>query len=90
MTTTHIEITGSASRLSADVRRAVDGLEDLQSSFGEIKNILDQVAMGGDWAALATKLGVTAAEAEAVYNLWGSANTEIRASFLAQLQARLG
>lgn len=90
MANSHIEITGTASRLSAEVRSAVDQLEALQARFQEIKNVLDQVAMASDWASLATYLGVTAAEAEAVYNIWGSANTEIRATFLSQLQARLG
>ena len=90
MASAHIEITGTASRLSADVRGAIDQMEALQDKFGNIKAILDQVALGGDWDALATKLGVSAADAEAVYNLWGSANTEINAAFLTQLQARLG
>jgi hypothetical protein len=90
MASAHIEITGTASRLSADVRSAVDQLEALQDKFSDIKAILDQVAMGADWAALATYLGVSAANAEAVYNLWGSATTEINGTFLTQLQARLG
>ncbi len=90
MASAHIEITGTASRLAADVRNAVDNLELLQDRFGDIKAIIDQVALGGDWAALAEKLGVSAADAEAVYNLWGSATTEIGAAFLTQLQARLG
>lgn len=86
----HIEITGTASRLSADVRSAIDRLEALQSDFAEIKAILDQVALGGDFASLGTYLGVSENDAEAVYNLWGSANTEIHETFLAQVQARLG
>lgn len=90
MATAHIEITGTASRLSADVRQAIDQLESLQNKFGDIKSIFDQVAMGGDWDALALKLGTSAADAEAVYNLWGSANLEIAGTFLTQLQARLG
>lgn len=90
MATAHIEITGTASRLSADVRAAVDQLETLQDRFSDIKAIMDQVALGGDWDALATYLGVSAADAEAVYNLWGSATTEISAVFLTQLQGRLG
>ena len=90
MPSAHIEITGTASRLASDVRSAVDQLETLQNRFSDIKAIMDQVALGGDWAALATKLGVSETDAEAVYNLWGSANTEINAAFLTQLQGRLG
>jgi len=90
MASTHIEIPATASRLSRDVRGAIDALEALQDDFANIKAIMDQVAMGADWATLATYLGVSAENAEAVYNLWGSAETEIRATFLTQLQARLG
>lgn len=90
MASAHIEISSTASRLSADVRRAIDDLQRVQDAFAEVKNVADQVALGADWASLATKLGVTQAEAEAVYNLLGSANTEIRATFLAQITARLG
>ena len=90
MASTHIEISGTASRLSADVRQAIDNLRREQETMQKVKDIMDQVAMGQDWAALATKLGVTAAEAEAVYNLWGSANIEVRATFLTQLVSRVG
>lgn len=86
----HIEITGTASRLSADVRSAIDRLETLQNDFQAIKDIIDQVALGGDYEALGTYLGVSAQDAEAIYNLWGSANAEIQGAFLAQVQARLG
>lgn len=56
-----------------------------------VQDLQDEVtALGGDWAALATKLGVSVGDAEAVYNLWGSATTEINAAFLTQLQGRLG
>lgn len=90
MANSHIEITGTASRLSADVRSTIDQLEALQDRFSDLKAIMDQVALGGDWAALATKLGTTAAEAESVYNIWGSATTEINGTFLTQLQGRCG
>ena len=90
MASAHIEITSTASRLSADVRSAVDRLEALQDDMANVKSIMDQVAMGGDWATLATYLGTSAADAEIVYNLWGSASTEIAGAFLTQIQARLG
>lgn len=90
MSSAHIEIRGGDSRLSSSVRSAIDQLRDVQERFQMVKDICDQVALGGDYDALAAKLNVTAAEAQAVYNLWGSANTEIRATFLAQLVARLG
>jgi len=48
MASAHIEITGTASRLSADVRAAVDQLETLQDRFSDIKAIMDQVALGAE------------------------------------------
>lgn len=90
MSSAHIEIPATASRLSADVRSAIDRLEQLQDDFANIKAIMDQVAYGGDYATLGTYLGVSEADAQAVYNLWGSGNTEITATFLSQIQARLG
>jgi len=90
MASQHIEIPSTASRLSADVRSAIDRLEALQDDFANIKAIMDQVAYGSDWATLGTYLGISEADAETVYNIWGSANTELAATFLSQLQARLG
>ena len=90
MASQHIEIPSTASRLSADVRRAIDTLEALQSDFQEIKNVMDQVASDSDWASLATYLGTSQADAESVYNLWTAANTSIRVANLDNVQARLG
>lgn len=90
MASAHIEIRGGDSRLSSSVRSAVDRLRDVQEQFQAVTDIMGQVALGGDYAALATKLNVTAAEAETVYALFGSANTEIRTAFLLQIVSRLG
>lgn len=90
MASAHIEITGTASRLSADVRFTIDQLEALQDKFSDLKAIMDQVAMGGDYAALATKLGTSESDAQAVYNLWGPATIEINGTNLTQLQGRCG
>ena len=86
----HIEITGTASRYAARMRSLVDQMRTVQELSQQQKDIGDQIAMGGDWAALATELGVTAAEAEAVYNLLGSANTELHGTFIGQMLSRLG
>lgn len=72
------------------MRQSIDSLRRVQEDWQKVKDIMDQVALGGDYVALATKLGTSAADAEAVYALWGSANTEIRATFLTQIAARLG
>ena len=67
--TQHIEIVPTASRLGADFRSLVDSARNLQAHATRVKDISDQVATGNDWAALALKLGCTAAEAEAAYNM---------------------
>lgn len=90
MASSHIEISGTASRLSADVRQSIDTLRRVQADWQRIKDIMDQVALGGDYAALAIKLGTSETDAQAVYNLWGSANTEVHATFITQVLARLG
>ena len=90
MATAHIEIQSTASRLSADVRSLIDALQRVVDSADKVKAISDQVALGGDWEALATKLGVSAADAEAVYNLLGSVNGELHGVFITQTLGRLG
>ena len=67
--TQHIEIVSSASRLGSDFRSLIDRTRDLQALATKVKDVADQVAADGDWAALGTKLGVTADQAEAAYNM---------------------
>jgi hypothetical protein len=90
MASTHIEIQSTASRLSAELRSFIDRLNDIVNDGKDIKEIMDQVAMGSDWAALATKLGTSSSDAEAVYNTLGSVNTELAGPFIAQLTSRCG
>lgn len=90
MASTHIEIPSTASRLSADVRSFIDRLEAIVNDCGDIKAIMDQVAMGGDYDSLGTYLGTSAAHAESVYNLIGSVKGELEATFITQLTSRCG
>jgi hypothetical protein len=69
MSSQHIEIQSTASRLSAEVRSMVDGLRDIQERAIKVVDIIQQVASGEDYAALAAKLGVSEADAQVVYNL---------------------
>lgn len=92
----HIEIPGTASRLAREVRGTVDDLVRVTAKFDAIKAVMDQVAISSNWSNLADYLGFNEADADretkaqAVYNLWGSANTEMGAQFLEQVRARLG
>ena len=47
MASQHIEISSTASRLSADWRRAIDNTRALQELIVKVKDISDQVASGG-------------------------------------------
>lgn len=90
MATAHIEVVSTASRLGADVRTLITELQRVVDDVDKVKAISDQVALGGDFAALAAKLGVTTDEAEAVYNLVGSVATELHGTFITQTLSRLG
>lgn len=90
MATAHIEVVSTASRLGADTRQFISNLQRVVDDIDKIKAIGDQVALGGDWDALALKFGCTAAEAEAVYNLLGSVAAELHATFITQALSRLG
>ncbi len=83
MASSHIEITGTASRLGADMRGFISNLQRVVDDAARLKSICDQVALGQDWQALAAKFGTTAAEAEACYNLLGSVKGELSGPFAA-------
>jgi hypothetical protein len=91
MASAHIEISGSASRLNGQVRSALNQLQSVKEDIARLKTVFDQLALGADWDALGAALGLSAAEAETVYNLWGSMNSELtNASFVNQTLQRLG
>jgi hypothetical protein len=90
MASQHIEISGSAGRLSADVRRFVDSARALQALGVKIKDIADQVSSGDDWAALATKLGTDAGDAETAYNLITNVQDDLATADFNALVDRLG
>lgn len=90
MATAHIEVVSTASRLGADVRTLITQLQRVVDDVDKVKAISDQVALGGDFAALAAKLGTSPEEAEAVYNLIGSVATELHGTFITQTLSRLG
>jgi hypothetical protein len=90
MASQHIEITSTASRLSADVRRFVDNARALQALGVKIKDIADQVSSGADWATLATKLGTDATDAETAYNLITNVQDDLATADFNALIDRLG
>lgn len=89
MASAHIKIDNSTQH-AAQLRRFVDDLYDVQEKARRLKGVFDQAALGGDWDALGLLLGITAAEAETVYNLMGSVKGELEAAFITQVLGRLG
>jgi len=90
MASTHITIPRTAGELAAAVRSAVDRMQAVKEDFISQKAAMDQIAASSDWDSLATALGCTAAEAEAVYNLYGSVVAgPLVDSFLVQLISRI-
>lgn len=90
MASTHIEVSSVTSRYSSEFRSLVDRLRDIQELSQKLKEIGDQIAFGSDFTTLGTYLGVSAGDAETIYNILGSANTELHGTFITQLLSRLG
>jgi hypothetical protein len=90
MASTHIEISPTATRLSTELRFFITQVQQVADNGDRLKAILDQVASGADWPALAAALNLSEEDAETVYNLFGSANGELNGPNIAQLLSRLG
>lgn len=90
MASTFISISPSATQYSSELLGFIRQLRNLVEQSAELKGRYDQMAMGGDYAALAAFLDLSEADATAVYNLFGSVNGELQGPFIAQLLARCG
>lgn len=90
MASAFIGISGTATPYSGALLSFLRQLQDVVDKAQELKDEADQVAMGGDWAALAAYWNVSETDAETVYNLLGSANTELHGAFTLQMLSRCG
>ena len=95
MSSTHIEITGTPTRLNGQLRAFVEQLQRTQDAARRMKATYDQAASGGDYEALRDALGLEqdaggTADATAIYNLIGSVNNELNETNIIQLLGRLG
>ena len=90
MASAHIKVIGAGTPHNAQLRRFVDNLRATQQDAIRLKDVFDQAALGGDWAALAILLDVSEADAQVIYNLLGSVKTELTAAFISQILGRLG
>lgn len=91
MASAHIEISGGASRINGELRSTINRLQSVVDDVTRLKGIMDQIASDSDWASLASALGVSEANAETVYNLWGSMKSDLDGdTFVVQVLQRLG
>ncbi len=91
MASQHIEIPGAtASRLSGDLRQLIDQLQRTVDHATRIKAVADQVASGSDWVSLGAAWGVSAANAETVYNLLTAAQGRLTGAAISDFLSRLG
>ena len=91
MASTHI-YPSTTTRLGGKVNSLVASMQRVRAEAQELKDVADQIALGGDWEALATAWGyASAADAEAAYNLLGSALADdIKGAFYSQVISRMG
>ena len=90
MASTHIDIIAGASPQGNEMIQATRQLQTTADLFARLKAVFDQIATGGDWAAVATKLGTSSTDAELVYNLLGSVNVALHGADVVQFLSRLG
>ena len=91
MASAHIQINGTGSRHNRQLREFVDRLVAVRDESQHLKEVFDQAALGGDWAALAALLDIADAEdAQTIYNLLGSVVTELNGTFIGQMCGRMG
>ena len=93
MASAHIEITGNG-RLNNELRVFINHMQRTQEMADRLKATFDQLALGADWEALADGLGLDPVDqlddAEAIYNMLGSVQTELDGTFINQMLGRLG
>lgn len=90
MASAFIDISGNASRTAGKVRYFIDKLNQVRNEYGDMKDVLDQVALGNDWTALAAMLGLSEVDAQTVYSIIVSMSAEINGAFISQLTSRCG
>ena len=80
----------SGTTQNARLKAFISALLTVKQNGNQIKAVFDQIALGGDWASLATALALSEEDAQQVYNLLGSVVGELNAAFIAQMLSRMG
>ena len=90
MASTFIAISNNANPYSQELSQFIRQLQSLVEQSDRLKDRYDQMAAGADWTTLATYLALSTANAETVYNLMASVNTELHATNITLLTDRCG
>jgi hypothetical protein len=91
MASSHILISGSATPHNAQLRSHIDALQRLINESNRIKAVFDSASLGSDWTGLGELLGVSAEDAEVVYNLFVGVKNEMDGDLsIPQYLSRLG
>ena len=83
MASAFISVSGTATPYSGALLSFLRQLQDVVEKSQELKD-------EADWTALAAHWNLSEADAETMYNLLGSANTELHGTFTLQMLARAG
>lgn len=90
MASQHIEITGTETRISGDLRRFIDTLRRAMNEHERLLGVLDEAYTGNDANGLAVALGLPSAQAMTVRTYLAAIQDEMTASQLVTFVNRLG
>ncbi len=87
----YISLSGTETRLAGKLRSLVDVATSLQDQMNRMKAYFDECgASGAEWANVGAKFGVSAADAQIIYNLLLAAKTKLNSADVDNFVNRLG
>lgn len=75
---------------TTEILALVGAMRDAKQRAERMKAVFDQIALGDDWASLATALDITSTQAETVYNLLSSLQDDVNTADYEAFIDRLG
>lgn len=85
----HIEIV-YLNRKGAMLRQSIDELARAVGNLSHIRDVMEQVASGGDWGAVEKEFGLPGETGEQVYNMVMASNKLTTYSEISELLHRMG
>lgn len=87
----HISLIGNESRLAGKLRNLADASANLQDMMNRMKSVLDECGAGaGDWVSVGAKVGLSPADAQAMYVLLSAAKVKINSADVDNFVNRIG